>query len=139
MKISEILAISGQSGLYRYIASSRNGIIVESIIDNKRTSIPQTAKVSSFGDIAVYTIAEDMPLTEVLEKISVVYELQETVSHKSDEKTLKAAFCKAIPDYDTERVRTSDIKKIISWYNSLIKAGITDFSPEEEQETAEQE
>lgn len=139
MRTSEILAISGQPGLYKYVASSRNGIIVESLADGKRSSVPQTAKVSSFGDIAVYTIAEDMPLTEVLEKLSKTYELQETVSHKSDDKSLKEAFCRAIPDYDTERVRTSDIKKIISWYNVLIKAGVTDFSAQEEEEDAQEE
>ncbi len=137
MRINEVLAISGQPGLYKYVANSRNGIIVESLADSKRAIIPQTAKVSSFGDIAIYTIAEDIPLTEVLAKMAELLESKPAIDHKSSEGDLKELFEKTLPDYDKDRVRISDIKKVIQWYNILIGAGITDFSSEAA--TAEQE
>lgn len=134
MKASEILAISGYPGLYKYVANNRNGIIIESIMDERRMIVPQTAKVSSLGDIAIFTVADDIPLTEVFDKMSEAFGGQETIPHKSEDKLLKATFEQALPDYDKERVRISDIKKVISWYNILIKAGITNFKEEEEEQ-----
>lgn len=139
MKVNEILAISGYPGLYRYVANNRNGIIIESIVDERRLIVPQTAKVSSLGDIAIFTVADDVALTDVFQMMADTFETKETISHKSDDKLLKEIFEKALPDYDKDRVRISDIKKIISWYNLLIKAGVTSFKVEEEQEESTEE
>ena len=69
MKLKEILAISGQPGLFKYVARSSNGVIVESLLDGKRTNASSTARVSALNEIAIFTENEDMPLSEVFEKI----------------------------------------------------------------------
>ncbi|MDE0722327.1 MAG: DUF5606 domain-containing protein, partial [Flavobacteriales bacterium] len=62
MKISDVLAISGKPGLFKILASSSKNLVVESMIDGKRSSIPGSLRVSSLSDITMYTIEEDVPL-----------------------------------------------------------------------------
>lgn len=135
MKLKDILAISGQPGLFKYVAQSKNGIIVESVSDNKRTNIPATSRVSAMGEISVYTDEEDKPLGEIFTALFEKTGGKETISHKSSPDILKTHFAEIIPDYDRDRVHVSDIKKIISWYNILVGSGMTDFSVEDEEET----
>ena len=82
MKLAEILAISGQPGLYKYIAQSRNGIIVESLADGKRIPVQGTSKVSSLGDIAIFTETADVPLAEVFQNIYDINKGAEAISPK---------------------------------------------------------
>ncbi len=138
MKLQEILSISGQPGLFRYIARSRGGVIVESLADGKRTNASGSSKISSLAEIAIYTDAEDMPLWKVFESIRNHTEGKPAISHKSEPNQLKRFFAEVLPDYDRERVHVSDIKKVVAWYNILTEAGMTDFSIEEEQETPEE-
>ena len=139
MKLKEILAISGQPGLFKYIAQSKNGIIVESLADGKRTNAPSTAKVSSLGEIAIYTDTEDLALGKIFEAISAKESGKQTISHKSTPDQLKAMFAEVVPDYDRDRVHVSDMKKMVSWYNTLTAAGMTDFSVEEEEQDESEE
>jgi hypothetical protein len=53
--LSRILAISGQSGLYNFISHARNGAIVESLVDKKRSSCGMSSKITSLADISIYT------------------------------------------------------------------------------------
>jgi len=137
MKLAETLAISGQPGLFRFVAQSRGGIIVESLADAKRTIVSGNAKVSSLGDIAIFTTSEDMPLGRVFEMISKATGGKECCSHKASDAQLKAAMKQYLPDYDEDRVRVSDIKKLFSWFNILISKGMTVFVEEEEQTAAD--
>jgi hypothetical protein len=130
--LKKILSISGKSGLFKLISQGKNMIIVESLIDKKRTPSYSHEKVVSLGDIAIFTEDEEVPLREVFDKIktkengSVV-----SVDPKSDAKLLQTYFAEVLPDFDRERVFPSDIKKVIIWYNLLINNGITDFKEEE--------
>lgn len=137
MELKEILAISGQSGLFKYVAKSANGVIVESLIDGKRMNATGSAKVSSMAEIAIYTENEDMPLWRVFEAMKEKFTLAKTISHKSEPAELKKCFASFLPDYDRERVHVSDMKKVIAWYNALIDAGMTDFRIEEEPQEEE--
>lgn len=137
MKLKEILAISGQPGLFKYVARSSNGVIVESLLDGKRTNASSTARVSALNEIAIFTENEDMPLADVFEKIYAHTGGKEALNPKSDPAALKRFFAEALPEYDRERVHVSDIKKVVAWYNLLIGAGMTSFKDEEE-EQAEQ-
>lgn len=137
MKLKDILAISGQPGLFRYIAQSKNGIIVESIADDKRSNIPATSRVSAMAEISIYTDDEDKPLGDIFTTIFEKTGGKETISHKSTPDQLKDFFGEILPDYDRDRVHVSDIKKIVSWYNILVGSGMTDFSVEEEEESNE--
>ena len=128
MELKEIIVISGQPGLYKYVAQSVRGVIVESLIDGRRSNAASASKMmSALADISVFTEEEDLPLASVL---TSMYELtggKEAISHKEQPETLKAFFAKAVPGYDRERVHVSDMKKIISWYNILVRAGMTEF------------
>jgi hypothetical protein len=127
-----ILAISGQPGLFKLVAEAKNRIIVESLMTGKRMPASTTAKISSLEDIAVYTQNSDMPLKEVMKKISDHESGGMAISAKSTENELKKYFEVIVPDYDKDRVYISDIKKIILWYNILHEHQLLDFSEEVE-------
>ncbi len=139
MELRDILAISGQSGLYRYIARSSNGVIVESLIDGKRINSSGTSKISALAEIAIYTEEEELPLWQVFEKFFASTGGKPSISPKSDAADIKRVFGEVLPDYDRERVHVSDMKKVIAWYNLLVEAGMTDFRIEKEEDAAKNE
>lgn len=133
MELKEILAISGQPGLFKYVAQSTRGVIVESLLDGKRMNASAAAKVSALTEISMFTEGDDIPLAEVFTRIYEKTGGKEAVSPKETPEKLKAAFAEALPEYDRERVHVSDIKKCFSWYNILLRAGFTEFKlPSEE-------
>ncbi len=127
MELKEILAVSGYPGLYKFVAQSTRGVIVESLADGKRMNVPSNARVSSMTDISVFTESEDRPLADVFTAFYAHNEGRPTVGHKEPPAALEAAFAAVIPDYDPGRVHLSDMKKIIQWYNNLVAAGMTEF------------
>lgn len=139
MKFSEVIAISGQPGLFMYLAQSKAGIIVESLMDKRRFPVSATAKVSSLNDIAIYTEGEDMPLSQVFQAMSDKLEGKEAINAKSDIKELVKAFGEYLPSYDKDRVHNSDIKKVFTWYNMLVTYGMTEFVEKEEEQKEENE
>ena len=125
--LKTILSISGKPGLYKLVSQGKNMLIVESLQTKKRIPAYAHDKVVSLGDIAIYTSNEEVPLSNVFETI---YKQENKVLDASLYKTteqLNSFFEKILPDYDKERVYPTDIKKIISWYNLLVNAGITEF------------
>jgi len=135
MDLKEILSVSGKPGLFKTIAQTKTGVIIESLIDGKRIQAFASDKISSLGEISIFTTTEDMPLREVFRIIGEKNGDQPAPDTKADDKTLKAFFETVIPDYDRERVYTSHIRKLVQWYNLLIANGITDFTaPAEETE-----
>ncbi|MFI3330314.1 MAG: DUF5606 domain-containing protein [Rikenellaceae bacterium] len=141
MELRDILSIAGQPGLYKFVAQSNHGIIVESLAEGKRSNVSGSAKVSSMGEIAIFTEGEDIPLSQVFENIFTHTSGAEAISHKSTNDELKAFFAAVLPEYDKERVHVSDIKKVVQWYNILINNGFTEFKIEdteaEQEQTAE--
>jgi hypothetical protein len=142
MDLSKILSISGKHGLFQVVSQLKNAVLVESLIDKKRFPAFAHEKISSLKEISVFTTGEDKPLRDVLKALYDKQEGKPAIDAKSDEKTLKAFFLEVVPDYDSERVYISDIKKIISWYNQLAENKMLDFTEpveEEGSETAEKE
>ena len=133
-----ILAISGQSGLFKLVAESKNNIIVEAIETKKRIPVYSTAKVSALEDIAIYTYEGDKPLKDIFKAISEMENGGTAISSKASGSELKSYFEKVVPDYDQERVYVSDIKKVLLWYNTLHENEMLDFSEEEEAASDEQ-
>lgn len=133
--LKTILSISGKPGLYRLLSSGKNTLIVESLQTQKRIPVLPKDRVVSLGDISMFTDGEDIALSEVLTRL---YEKQAgaAVSEEllKDSDALRNSFGEVIPNFDRERVYTSDIKKLYTWYNILIEAGITDFSDQDEAE-----
>ena len=130
--LKTILSISGRRGLFKLVSHGKNMLIVESLEDGKKVPAYAKDKVISLGDIAIYTVGAEVPLHEVLTSIKNKEKGEKasiSTSAKPDE--LRAYLAEVLPEYDRERVYPSDIKKLISWYNILIGAGITEFTPEE--------
>jgi hypothetical protein len=126
-----ILSVSGQSGLFKLVAESKNNIIVESLETQKRMPVHSTAKVSALEDIAIYTENGDVPLKNIFKSISLMENGGLGLSPKTSDYALKAYFEKVVPEYDKDRVYISDIKKVLSWYNVLQQKELLDFSETE--------
>ena len=136
--IKEVLAISGKPGLYRLVSRGKNMLIVESLDETKKR-MPAYAsdRVVAVAEISIYTDdGEDTPLISVFDSIKKLYEGKKVdINHKkADNDEVIAFFAKVLPNYDTDRVRVSDMRKVIAWYNILVKAGVTDFELKEEKE-----
>ena len=127
MEFSKIIAVSGKPGLFQVVSQSKNAVIAESLIEKKRIAITTTQNVSLLENISIYTYDEDMPLLEVFVAMHEKTAGKEALSHKENSKNLTAFFLEVIPNYDDERVYVSNIKKVIQWFNLLIKIGM-DFS-----------
>ena len=135
--LKDILSITGKPGLYRLVNRGNNMLIVESLVDGKRMPTYARDKIVSLGEISMYTMGDDIALSEVLTKLGEKEGLKEASidAKKADNDTLRNFFAEVLPDFDRDRVYPSDIRKLILWYNILIKAGITDFTVEEGEES----
>ena len=127
MEFSKIISIAGKPGLFKVISQSKSAIIVESLLDNKRVAVNATQNVSLLENIAIYTYEEDMPLLDVFKAMFTKTEGKPAISHKESGNKLTSFFLEVLPSYDDERVYTSNIKKVIQWFNILVEAGM-DFS-----------
>lgn len=119
MVLKDILAISGEQGLFRFIAQGKNAIIVEHLETKKRTSVYGSAKVNSLEDIAIFTEKEDMPLGKVFDLIHEKENGGPAIDSKAETSKLKEWFEGILPEYSKDKVYTSDIKKVAHWYNIL--------------------
>ncbi len=133
MDLSKIMAVSGKPGLYIMVAKTRNGLVVESLLDGKRMPVFASDRSSSLEDISIFTYEKDVPLKEVLWSIHQKYDGAKGPDPKSSPDELKAAFEEVLPDYDKDRVHVSDIKKIFAWYNILLDKDMIS-EPEEDEE-----
>tara|TARA_B110000046_G_scaffold185405_1_gene226881 strand:+ start:3059 stop:3481 length:423 start_codon:yes stop_codon:yes gene_type:complete len=127
MEFNKIISVTGKPGLFQVVSQSKNSIIVESLTDKKRLAINTTQNVSLLENIAIYTYEEDIPLLNIFKSMFEKTEGKEALSHKESGKKLAAFFVEVLPNYDDKRVYTSNIKKVIQWFNLLVNAGM-DFS-----------
>jgi hypothetical protein len=119
MILKDILSISGEPGLFRFIAQGKNAIIVEHLETKKRSSAYGSAKVSSLEDIAIFTEKEDLPLGKVFDLICEKENNGPAIDSKAEPGKLKKWFEELLPDYSRDKVYVSDIKKVAQWYNFL--------------------
>ena len=120
MEFSKIIAISGKPGLFQVLAQSKGGVVVESLVDKQRFTAHSSYIISSFEDISIYSTDEDYPLKDVLKRIVKKTKGAKCVDHKAKDAELKKFMIELLPDYDQERVYTSDIKKLVKWFNRSI-------------------
>ncbi len=135
IKLKDILAISGKSGLYKFLKQGRNGIIVEELESKKRLNAHATAKISSLEDITIYTEGdEDKTLSEVMKSIYDKENGGNTIdTKKATNEEMKSYFNDILPEYDKERVYFSDLKKIFVWYNILHNLKMLEIEEQEEE------
>ncbi|HEU4719680.1 MAG TPA: DUF5606 domain-containing protein [Bacteroidia bacterium] len=134
MDISKVISISGMPGLYKVIAQSKNGVIVESLTDQKRFPAFGSNRISTLEDISIYTTAEELPLKEVLRKIFDKEKGGNCIDPRSaDEAAMREYMLSVVPEYDAERVHVSDLKKLFTWYNLLNASGLLTAKEEEKE------
>lgn len=131
--LKRILSISGKPGLFRLVSQGKNMLIVENIATGRRTPAYASDKVVSLGDISIYTTNDsDIPLADVLETVKEANDGKEIdVKAIGNDAAVRAYFQTILPEYDEERVYTTDIRKLFSWYNQLVAAGVTEFKDKE--------
>ena len=132
MKISDVLAISGKPGLFKILASSPKNLVVESMIDGKRSSIPGSLRVSSLSDITMYTTNADVPLRDILKSMFDKNKGKPALSHNAAPQEVKDFIDSVVNDLDHGRVYASDLRKLVQWYNLLISQKALPFEVEEE-------
>jgi hypothetical protein len=140
MSLEKVLAISGKPGLFELKIQTRTGFVAESLLDGKRVTVGLRSNVSLLTEIAVYTNTEEVKLKEVFKAIATKENDGQSISHKESDATLRNYFEEVLPNYDQDRVYTSDIKKIINWYNLLQPKGFVSteaLNKEEKTENAE--
>jgi dephospho-CoA kinase len=137
--LSKILTVSGQHGLFNYLAQARNGIIAESLATKKRTALDAHSRVNTLADISIYTSEGELKLKDVFLALKETLGDKPAPTSKSSPDALKALFARAIPDYDEDRFYVSHMKKVIDWYNEIAQFASFDFVEEEavEEETEE--
>lgn len=124
MNLDKILSISGKPGLYALKVQTRTGFVAESLLDGKKSTVGLKVNVSLLSEISIYTLNEEKPLTEVMRNIAIKENEGPAISHKEDNAKLVAYFTEILPEYDSERVYPSDIKKVLNWYNLLQSKGM---------------
>jgi hypothetical protein len=135
MNLEGIISITGKPGLFKIISQGNNVVIVENLEDKKR--IPMTARyqANSLDEIAIYTIEDTTPLSNIFDIIAKKENAKQSISHKADKEDLIKYFEDILPNYDIERVYISDIKKVIQWYNTMQAAGLIKLAQAEKKTT----
>ncbi len=133
--LREILAITSKPGLYKLVSRGNNMLIVESLVDGKRMPTYARDKIVALSDVSMFTDADDVALGDVLTAAGKKEGLKPVSMDpkKASNAELQAWFDEVLPNWDRDRVYPSDIRKLILWYNILVKAGVTDFTVKEEE------
>ncbi len=137
--LKDILAISGQGGLFKMISQTKNSIIVESIVDGKRIPAYSTSRISALEDISIYTEDGDVKLKEVFKRIHGKENGGKAIDNKLPNQQLQAYFNEVLPEYDKDRVYVSDIKKVLNWYNLLHDKNLLKIEEDDSTEVNNQE
>ncbi|AMM50227.1 hypothetical protein TH61_02225 [Rufibacter sp. DG15C] len=122
--LREIASIAGMPGLYRIVAPTRSGIIVESLAETPVRSVAQARnRVSILHEISMYTNDEEstVPLEEIFDRVRSQYGDTLPVTSKSSNPELAKFMETVLPDYDQDRVYASDMKKLVQWYSLVSK------------------
>ena len=125
MDLTNILVISGKPDLSELVSQTKGGAVVKNLVSGQKYPVFKNDRISSLGEIRIFTETDERPLDEVMQNI--YKELDGKVTpfdpKKADSKEMFALLEKALADYDRERVHASDVKKLFSWYNVLLNAG----------------
>jgi len=138
--LKEMLSISGKTGLFKLISKGKNIFVAESLLDHTRIPVYSRDKVVSLGDITMYADDGDVRLAQILQSIKQK-ENGEVIAFSPSitSEELRTYFSQILPNFDREKVYPSDIKKVMNWYNLLVKTGYADFEEADGEEKEEGE
>ena len=131
--MKKILSVSGEHGLFAYVAQGRGGMIAESLLTGQRKMFGPQAKVSALADISIYTTEKEVSLREVLEAMAAKLAQGPAPDPKGNQKAITAFFDEVIPNYDEDRFYVSHMKKILGWYEDLRTHASLEFLEDEEE------
>jgi hypothetical protein len=140
MTLAEIATITGKGGLFRVVAPTKSGVILESLDEAKTKLVATTShRLSLLNEISIYTTTKEgtSPLAELLKKINKDFGTDPGVDSNSDANELKSFLKSILPEYDEERVYVSDIKKLVKWYEIIRKHAPEILEEKEEQKSEE--
>ncbi len=139
MDLTNILVISGKPDLSELVSQTKGGAIVKNLVTGQKYPVFKNDRISSLGEIRLFTDSDERPLEEVMQAIYKHLDGKATAFEpkKADGKELADLLAAVLPDYDRERVHTSDMKKLFSWYNILAAAGKITFDDSEEEKKEE--
>jgi len=134
MKLDKYIAVSGFPGLFELVNTRDNGLLIKDL-DTEKTRFVSTRKhqFTPLGTIAIYTYDDSTELRIIFKTMFEQKEDNPIVNFNADSSAIKAYFEKILPDYDPDRVHTSDMKKVIKWYTFLDKRGLLSFESDEEE------
>jgi hypothetical protein len=120
MNLRGLVSVSGKPGLFKLLGQNKSGFILESLDEQKVKVVVNmsTSKLASLEDITVFGDDEDLKLADIFGRMKGSSAPPDPKT--ADSNALRKYFLEVAPGHDTDRVYTSDIKKIISWFN-LIK------------------
>ena len=143
MELKDLASISGKGGLFKIVKPGKTGVLLESLDEAKtRTVATANNRMSLLEEISIYTRTKEgtTPLGDILKKMHTEFGNDLGVDGNSEANELKAFMKSILPEYDEDRVYVSDIKKLVKWYDAILK-----FAPEilltekEEKKSAEKE
>jgi hypothetical protein len=139
MEYSKLVAVTGLPGLFELISSRGDGAVVRSLDENKTQFI--SSRVHNFShleSIEVYTQRDNVNLVDVF---NAMEKDGESLPDAKNNDAVKKYFEKVYPEMDFERVYSSDMKKMVKWFESLKKHNVeiklTEL-PEETEEVVEE-
>ena len=139
MKLKGILSIAGKAGLFKIISQTKNTIVVESLVDNKRMPLYASHQVSALEDIGIYTYSDTLPLSDIFDIIALKENGGTCINHKSPKDEMYTWMRTVLPEFDEEQVYHSDIKKLAQWYNILQEQGLIEIPKKDNTLKKEQE
>ena len=126
--LDKVLTIAGKPGLFRMVAQTRTGVIAVSLVDQKKIVTNLGQQINVLSEIRVFGLKDEMPLSDIFERMFQLEKGQSArVKPKASKDELESYFFEVFQDYDEDRVYSSDIKKIIQWYNLLLDSNELKF------------
>ena len=136
MDLSNILVISGMPDLSELVSQTKGGAVVMNLVTGQKYPVFKNDRISSLGEIRIFTDSDERPLEDVMQAIYKHLDGKATAfdPKKADGKEMADLLAVVLPDYDRDRVHTSDMKKLFAWYNILLAANKITFEEEEKKE-----
>ncbi|WP_072834922.1 DUF5606 family protein [Flavisolibacter ginsengisoli] len=129
MEYNRIVAVTGMPGLFEVVSSKSDGAIVRSLEDQSTKFVSSRVhNLSHLESIEVYTVRDNVQLADIFTAMKASDAAMPDVK---DNKALKSYFEKVYPDLDFDRVYSSDMKKMIKWYE-VIENNKIDYTRKEE-------